>query len=261
MTAAAPDQIGAFGADVSSPYVPVGVTPRYPPPRANIRPDRRAPRGCGACCRSCSRTSGSSALAGRVVPRARRPGADPERGRPGDRRRGSSRAATSRTFVSVIVGARAACASSSTTRRAATCSRPRTASSTTCGTSCTSTSAACRSRSTTGCSRVSSSRAANSDIRQVQMYLAFAPIVFVQCSVAVLAFALMLTINVPLAFVAMSTMPFVVHRRRPHAAAHVPGVVADPGAPRRRRHRRRREHQRRARGQVVRGRGAPAAAS
>ena len=49
----------------------------------------------------------------------------------------------------------------------------------------------------------------NSDIRQVQMYLAMAPIVFVQCSVAVLAFILMLTINVPLAFVAMSTMPFV----------------------------------------------------
>ena len=50
----------------------------------------------------------------------------------------------------------------------------------------------------------------NSDIRQVQMYLAMAPTVFVQCGVAVLAFALMLTINVPLAFVAMSTMPFVV---------------------------------------------------
>ncbi len=49
----------------------------------------------------------------------------------------------------------------------------------------------------------------NSDIRQVQMYLSMAPIVFVQCSVAILAFILMLTINVPLAFVAMSTMPFV----------------------------------------------------
>jgi len=50
----------------------------------------------------------------------------------------------------------------------------------------------------------------NSDIRQVQTYLAVAPTVFVQCGVAVLAFALMLTINVPLAFVAMSTMPFVL---------------------------------------------------
>ncbi len=50
----------------------------------------------------------------------------------------------------------------------------------------------------------------NSDIRQVQMYLAMAPTVLVQCGVAVLAFALMLSINVPLALVAMSTIPFVV---------------------------------------------------
>ncbi len=49
----------------------------------------------------------------------------------------------------------------------------------------------------------------NSDIRQVQMYLAFAPTVYVQCGVAVVAFGLMLTINVPLAIVTMSTMPFV----------------------------------------------------
>jgi ATP-binding cassette subfamily B protein len=50
---------------------------------------------------------------------------------------------------------------------------------------------------------------ANSDIRAVQMYLAFAPSILVQCSVAVVAFWKMLTIDVPLAFVAMSTMPFV----------------------------------------------------
>ena len=31
---------GAFGEDFSSPFVPVGVTPRYPPPRANIKPNR-----------------------------------------------------------------------------------------------------------------------------------------------------------------------------------------------------------------------------
>ena len=41
------------------------------------------------------------------------------------------------------------------------------------------------------------------------MYLAFAPSIIVQCSVAVLAFAEMLSINVPLAIVTMSTMPFV----------------------------------------------------
>src|SRR6202043_2554917 len=50
---------------------------------------------------------------------------------------------------------------------------------------------------------------ANSDIRSVQMYLAFAPSILVQCGVAVVAFVYMLSINVPLAFVAMATMPFV----------------------------------------------------
>jgi ATP-binding cassette subfamily B protein len=50
---------------------------------------------------------------------------------------------------------------------------------------------------------------ANSDIRAVQMYLAFAPSILVQCSVAAVAFWKMLTIDVPLAFVAMSTMPLV----------------------------------------------------
>ena len=99
----------------------------------------------------------------------------------------------------------------------------------------------------------------NSDIRAVQMYLSHRAVILVQCSVAVLAFAQMLPINVPLAFVTMSTMPFVLHRRRPDAPADVPGVVADPVAAGRGRHRRRREHQRRAGGQVVRGGGAPAA--
>jgi ATP-binding cassette subfamily B protein len=51
---------------------------------------------------------------------------------------------------------------------------------------------------------------ANSDIRSVQMYMTFAPLVIVQCSIAAVAFAIMLTISVPLAFVAMSTMPFVL---------------------------------------------------
>jgi len=32
--------MGAFGAYVSSPFVPAGVTPNYPPPRANVGPDR-----------------------------------------------------------------------------------------------------------------------------------------------------------------------------------------------------------------------------
>ncbi len=50
---------------------------------------------------------------------------------------------------------------------------------------------------------------ANSDIRSVQMYMTFAPSILVQCSIAVVAFIYMLRINVPLAFVAMATMPLV----------------------------------------------------
>ena len=50
---------------------------------------------------------------------------------------------------------------------------------------------------------------ANSDIRSVQMYMTFAPMILVQCSIAVVAFAYMLSIDVALAFVAMATMPFV----------------------------------------------------
>ncbi|MGH9109475.1 MAG: ABC transporter ATP-binding protein [Acidimicrobiales bacterium] len=50
---------------------------------------------------------------------------------------------------------------------------------------------------------------ANSDIRSVQMYMTFAPLILVQCSIAVVAFCYMLSIDVPLALVAMVTMPLV----------------------------------------------------
>ena len=50
---------------------------------------------------------------------------------------------------------------------------------------------------------------ANSDIRAVQMYLTIGPNIIVQCSIAVVAFVYMLTIDVPLAFVAMITLPLV----------------------------------------------------
>jgi ATP-binding cassette, subfamily B, bacterial len=50
---------------------------------------------------------------------------------------------------------------------------------------------------------------ANSDIRSVQMYLTFAPSILVQCSIAVVAFGYMLSIDVPLALVAMVPMPLV----------------------------------------------------
>jgi ATP-binding cassette subfamily B protein len=52
---------------------------------------------------------------------------------------------------------------------------------------------------------------ANSDIRSVQMYLAFAPTILAQCAVAIVAFIQMLTINVSLACVAMSTMPIAFY--------------------------------------------------
>jgi ATP-binding cassette subfamily B protein len=50
---------------------------------------------------------------------------------------------------------------------------------------------------------------ANSDIRSVQMYLTFGPSILVQCLVAAVAFGFMLSINVVLALVAMSAMPFI----------------------------------------------------
>ena len=49
----------------------------------------------------------------------------------------------------------------------------------------------------------------SSDIRAVQMYLTFGPSILVQCTIAGFAFALMLSINAPLAFVAMAAMPVV----------------------------------------------------
>lgn len=50
---------------------------------------------------------------------------------------------------------------------------------------------------------------ANSDIRALQTYLSFAPAILLQCFGAGFAFAVMLSINVPLALVAMATMPLV----------------------------------------------------
>jgi len=50
---------------------------------------------------------------------------------------------------------------------------------------------------------------ANSDIRSVQMYLTFAPLILVQCSIAVVAFVYMVTINWLLALVAMVVTPLV----------------------------------------------------
>ena len=48
---------------------------------------------------------------------------------------------------------------------------------------------------------------ANSDIRSVQMYSTFAPLILVQCFIGVVAFGFMLHISVELALIAMTVMP------------------------------------------------------
>jgi ATP-binding cassette subfamily B protein len=50
---------------------------------------------------------------------------------------------------------------------------------------------------------------ANSDIRSVQMYTTFAPLILVQCSIGVIAFAFMLYISPLLAIVALVMMPLL----------------------------------------------------
>ena len=50
---------------------------------------------------------------------------------------------------------------------------------------------------------------ANSDIRSVQMYSTFAPLIVVQCFIGVVAFGFMLSISPPLALIAMTVMPIL----------------------------------------------------
>jgi ATP-binding cassette subfamily B protein len=50
---------------------------------------------------------------------------------------------------------------------------------------------------------------ANSDIRSVQMYSTFAPLIIVQCFIGVIAFGFMLHINWVLALIAMTVMPIL----------------------------------------------------
>ena len=51
---------------------------------------------------------------------------------------------------------------------------------------------------------------ANSDIRSVQMYATFAPQIMIQCAIGIIAFGFMLSIDVPLALIALSTMPILL---------------------------------------------------
>jgi ATP-binding cassette subfamily B protein len=198
---------GAFGADSSSPFVPVGVTPRYPAPRANIKPDdggswlRRATPVLLAHkpVFFASLAASFVGLGAQVlIPVVLAQAIDDGLKKHGDLT----------MYVALIAGL--ACARfvlnyMSRLFMLKTAYRVEYDFRNIMYEHLTRMSFSFYDRVQSGelISR------GNSDIRQVQMYLAVAPIVFVQCSVALLAFVLMLTINVPLAFVAMSTMPFV----------------------------------------------------
>ncbi len=223
-------EMGAFGADVSSPFVPVGVTPLYPPPRAHIAPDTSAnkvgdhdadqePTGSdgGDKSRSWIRRMlpvvlahkwmfGFSLLAS-FLGLAVQVQIPNEVGQAIDAL-GKTSGPTLEYFVTVIVilaAIRFVLTYLSRNYLLKTAYRIEYD---------------LRNIMYEHLSRMSFSfydrvqsgqliSRANSDIRSVQMYLTFAPSIMVQCSVAVLAFAEMLSINVPLALVTMSTMPFV----------------------------------------------------
>ena len=201
-------EMGAFGADVSSPFVPVGVTPRYPPPRTHIKPDRGgswlkrmmpivlAHKGMFAF-------SLIASFLGLVV-QVQIPN---EVGQAIDSL-STNTGPTLEHFVTIIVvlaAIRFVLTYFSRNYLLKTAYRIEYD---------------LRNIMYEHLSRMSFSfydrvqsgqliSRANSDIRSVQMYLAFAPSILVSCSVAVLAFAEMLSINVQLALVTMSTMPFV----------------------------------------------------
>ena len=209
MTATSADTRSAFGADVNSPFVPIGVTPRYPPPRRNIDSDRS---------KSWLRRVVPVALAhkwifgaalvisflGLVVqvqiPKLVGEGID-------DAIR-TTRTPLSHYVIILVVLALVRFAANYISRLFLLLTAYRIEYD-------------LRNIVYEHLSRMSFSfydrvqsgqliSRANSDIRSVQMYLSQAPFILVQCSVLVLAFVQMLAINVPLAFVALSTMPFVV---------------------------------------------------
>jgi ATP-binding cassette subfamily B protein len=73
---------------------------------------------------------------------------------------------------------------------------------------------------------------ANSDIRSVQMYSTFAPLILVQCFVGVLAFGFMLSINPHADRIDRDANP--LFRGHSNAPRYVPDLVDHPGSPRRR---------------------------
>jgi ATP-binding cassette, subfamily B, bacterial len=202
-----PVSMGAFGADVSSPFVPVNVTPLYPPPRANIKPDRG-----GSWLKRvmpivlAHKGMFSLALVASFLGLAIQVQIPNEVGQAIDSLSHPSQSLEHFVVIIVILAViRFGFTYVSRLYLLKTAYRIEYD---------------LRNIMYEHLSRMSFSfydrvqsgqliSRANSDIRSVQMYLAFAPSIIVQCSVAVLAFAEMLSINVPLAIVTMSTMPFV----------------------------------------------------
>ncbi len=93
---------------------------------------------------------------------------------------------------------------------------------------------------------------ANSDIRSVQMFLAFGPFFIVQFALFGIAVFYMVQINLGLTLLALVTMPFVYKVGVRMRGLDVPPVLGDHGAHRRYRHDRRRERQRRSGREVLR---------
>jgi ATP-binding cassette subfamily B protein len=205
-------EMGAFGADVTSPFVPVGVTPEYPPPRAHIAPDKGGDKTGSWIQRMLPIVLahkwmfGFSLLAS-FIGLAVQVQIPNEVGQAIDAL-GKNTGHSLEYFVSIIVvlaAIRFVLTYLSRNYLLKTAYRIEYD---------------LRNIMYEHLSRMSFSfydrvqsgqliSRANSDIRSVQMYLTFAPSILVQCSVAILAFAEMLSINVPLALVTMSTMPFV----------------------------------------------------
>ena len=230
-------EMGAFGADVRSPFVPVGVTPRYPPPRAHIPSEwrRSGERWRRALVAAPHAAGGARAqvdvrlLARRVVPRPRGAGADPQRGGSGDRLadddRRPDRSSTSSAIIVALAVVRFVLTYVSRNYLLKTAYRIEYD---------------LRNIMYEHLSRMSFSfydrvqsgqliSRANSDIRSVQMYLTFAPLdprAVQRRDPRVRGDA-----HDQRAAHARRDVDDAVrlHRRRPHAEADVPGVVAHPG--------------------------------
>jgi ATP-binding cassette subfamily B protein len=203
-------EMGAFGADVTSPFVPLGVTPDYPPPRAHIAPEKEGRswiQRMMPVVLAHKWMFGFSLLAS-FIGLAVQVQIPNEVGQAIDSLSPKSHGASLEHFVTIIVilaAIRFVLTYVSRNYLLKTAYRIEYD---------------LRNIMYEHLSRMSFSfydrvqsgqliSRANSDIRSVQMYLTFAPSILVQCSVAVLAFVEMLSINVPLALVTMSTMPFV----------------------------------------------------